>query len=85
MKTQKASGALRQAPDPMPTYAHFAHTTLLYHIGKIGQTRAGPLWPNPGSATEKVKTVLCSHVCYHSTEAVLHYVDELGQVDIMLG
>ena len=41
MKTPKASGALEQAPDPMPTYAHFACMTPLHYIGKIGQTRAG--------------------------------------------
>ena len=42
MKTPKAFGALRQAPDPMPTYAHFAHPTPLHYIGKIRQTTAGP-------------------------------------------
>ena len=42
MKTPKASGALRQAPDPMPRYARFAHLTPLCYVGKIGRTRAGP-------------------------------------------
>ena len=42
MKTPKASGALRRAPDPTPRYAHFAHPTLLCYVGKIGWTRAGP-------------------------------------------
>ena len=41
MKTPKASGVLRQAPGPMPTYAGFACMTLLRYIGKIGRTRAG--------------------------------------------
>ena len=50
MKTPKAPGALRQAPNPMPTHAGFAHTTLLCYIDKIGVTRVGPPWPNPGSA-----------------------------------
>ena len=42
MKTPKASGALRRAPDPMPRYARFAHPTPLHYLGKIGRTRAGP-------------------------------------------
>ena len=42
MKTPKASGALRWAPDPTPTYAHFTRPTPLLYIGKIGRTRAGP-------------------------------------------
>ena len=42
MKTPKASGALRWAPDPMPRYACFTHLTPLCYVGKIGQTRAGP-------------------------------------------
>ena len=41
MKTPKASGALRWAPDPTPTYARFACLTLLRYVGKIGQTQAG--------------------------------------------
>ena len=41
MKTPKASGALRRAPDPMPIYARFAHLTRLCYVGKIGRTRAG--------------------------------------------
>ena len=41
MKTPKASGALRRAPDPMPRYAHFTRLTPLRYVGKIGQTRAG--------------------------------------------
>ena len=53
MKTPKASGALRQAPDPTPRYARFTHPTPLRCISKIGWTRAGaPPWPNPGSATD---------------------------------
>ena len=42
MKTPKASEALMQAPDLMPTYAYFALTTQLHNIGKIGPTRVGP-------------------------------------------
>ena len=42
MKTPKTSGALRQAPDPMPTYAHFTHMTPLCYVEKIGQTRVAP-------------------------------------------
>ena len=30
-----ASGALRWAPDPWPTSAHFARTTLLRYFGNI--------------------------------------------------
>ena len=41
MKTPKASGALRWAPDPMPRYARFARPTLLRYVGKIGRTRTG--------------------------------------------
>ena len=41
MKTPKASGALRRAPDPMPKYARFTHPTSLRYVGKIGRTRAG--------------------------------------------
>ena len=41
MKTPKASGALRRAPDPKPRYAHFAHPTPLCYVGKIGRSRAG--------------------------------------------
>ena len=41
MKTPKASGALRRAPDPMPRYAHFARPTPLCYVGKIRRTRAG--------------------------------------------
>ena len=41
MKTPKAYGALRQAPDPMPRYARFARPTALHYVGKIGRTRAG--------------------------------------------
>ena len=43
MKTPKVSGALRQAPDPMPRYAHFAKpdSAPLRYVGKIGRTRAG--------------------------------------------
>ena len=41
MKTPKASGTLRQAPDPMPRYAHFTHPIPLCYVGKIGRTRAG--------------------------------------------
>ena len=53
MKTPKASGALRWAPDPMPRYARLACPTPLRYIGKIGRTRAGAApRPNPGSATE---------------------------------
>ena len=44
MKTPKASGALRWAPDPTPTYAHFAHPTLLRYVGKI---RADQSWGPP--------------------------------------
>ena len=35
MKTPKASGALRQAPDPTPRYARFTHPTPLRYVGKI--------------------------------------------------
>ena len=41
MKTPKASGALRRAPDPTPRYARFARPTPLRYVSKIGQTRAG--------------------------------------------
>ena len=41
MKTPKASGVLRRAPDPMPTYAHFACMTVLHYVGKIRLTRVG--------------------------------------------
>ena len=41
MKTPKASGALRWAPDPIPAYAHFARTTPLCYVGKIWLTRVG--------------------------------------------
>ena len=41
MKTPKASGALRRAPDPMQRYAHFACPTPLHYIGKIRWTRTG--------------------------------------------
>ena len=41
MKTPKASGALRRAPDPMPKYARFARPTPLRYVGKIGRTQAG--------------------------------------------
>ena len=41
MKTPKASGALRWAPDPMPRYARFARPTPLHYVGNIGRTRAG--------------------------------------------
>ena len=51
MKTPKASGALRLAPDPMPTYAHFTFMTPFCYTGKFGLTRVAPR-PNPGSATE---------------------------------
>ena len=52
MKTSKASGALRWAPDPTPRYARFARPTPLRYVGKIWRTRAGaPPGPNPGSAT----------------------------------
>ena len=66
MKTPKASGALRWAPDPTPRYAHFVCPTPLHYIGKIGQTRAGaPLWPNPGSATVSIATSIyfCTNLC----------------------
>ena len=43
MKTPKASGALRQAPDPMPTYTRFARMTLLrYMSAKSGGPELGP-------------------------------------------
>ena len=42
MKTPKASGALRWAPDPMPRYARFARPTPLHYIGKIGRPELGP-------------------------------------------
>ena len=41
MKTPKASGALRWAPDPMPRYACFTHPTPLHYIGKIGRAPPG--------------------------------------------
>ena len=41
MKTPKASGALRRAPDPMPRYARFTHPTPLRYVSKIRRTRAG--------------------------------------------
>ena len=35
MKNLSASKALRWAPDPPPTSAHFAHATLLHYVGNI--------------------------------------------------
>ena len=35
MKNLSASGALRWAPDPQPTSAHFAHMTSLCYVGNI--------------------------------------------------
>ena len=35
MKNPSASWALRQAPDPWPTSAHFTHATLLHYVGNI--------------------------------------------------
>ena len=35
MKNLLASGALRQAPDPWPTSAHFTHVTSLCYVGNI--------------------------------------------------
>ena len=44
MKTPKASGALRWAPDPMPRYARIAHPTPLRYCR---QDRADPSWAPP--------------------------------------
>ena len=35
MKNPSASGAIRQALDPRPTSAHFAHATSLRYVGNI--------------------------------------------------
>ena len=35
MKNVSASMALRWAPDPQPTSAHFTRTTLLHYVGNI--------------------------------------------------
>ena len=42
MKYPRASGALRQAPDPMLKRARFACTTLLCTVGNLGLSRSGP-------------------------------------------
>ena len=44
MKTPKASGALRQAPDPMPRYACFARPTPLHSAtsARSGGPELGP-------------------------------------------
>ena len=35
MKNPSASGALRWAPDPQPTSAHFTHVTSFHYVGNI--------------------------------------------------
>ena len=53
MKYPRATGALRQAPDPMLKRARFAHTMLLHTVGNLGLSRSGGSpWSNPGSAPD---------------------------------
>ena len=41
MKYPRASGALRQAPDPTLKRARFARSTLLHTVGNLGLSRSG--------------------------------------------
>ena len=42
MKYPRASGTLRQAPDPTLKRACFTHTTLLRTVSNLGLSRSGP-------------------------------------------
>ena len=41
MKYPRASGALRQAPDPTLKRARFTHVTLLHTVSNLGLSRSG--------------------------------------------
>ena len=56
LKYPKASGALRQAPDPTPKRAHFTRTMLLHMVNNLGLSRSGPPRSNPGSAPATYKS-----------------------------
>ena len=55
MKYPRASGALRQAPDPMLKRTRFARKMLLRTIGNLGLSRSGPPWSNPRSAPDFIQ------------------------------
>ena len=59
MKYPRASGVLRQAPDPMLKRAHFTRMTLLRTIGNLGLSRSGPPQSNPGSAPVMPVNLMC--------------------------
>ena len=54
MKYPRASGTLRQAPDPTLKRACFARTTMLRTLSNLGLSRSGAPKSNPGSAPETV-------------------------------